>query len=261
VSGKPVLELRFLPKSVPTLDDLQLPSLVESLSSQAAGLIVVTGLAGSGKSSTIAAMIGSMNSKEGGHITTIDEPIRYFHVNQKSFIEQRQIAIDTPDFSPAIEQALADRSSVVAMSDVPDWQSFSTILAAASRALIVCRVAAPSSPEAIQKLINLVPGSEQKAARNRLAESLSGIICLTGLPAAAGAGMVAAAEVLGWRSEAREAILNPERTGSLVEELKRVGARIESTAASVQRLRGAGLISSKTAEHCQERDQECSQRG
>ena len=261
VAGRPALEFRFLPRHIPTFEDLHLPPLVESLSSEKSGLILVTGVAGSGKSGTIASMIGNINAKKPGYITTIDEPIRYFHSSRESFIEQRQIGIDAADFSPAIEQALADRSTVVAVSDVPDRESFATILAAASRALVFCRVAAPSPAEAIRRLINLMPEAEQSAARARLAQSLSGIICVAGLPDVSGTGMVAATEVLGWRPEACEAIMNPERTGSLVEELTRVHGRVETMAASVHKLRVKGLISEKTAECCEKLDLNFSSRG
>jgi twitching motility protein PilT len=246
--GQPVIELRFLPKQVPTLEDLHLPQLVDSLSSQKTGLILVTGLAGSGRSGTIAAMIGSINSRKSGHITTIDEPIRYVHASHKSFVQQRQIAIDTPDFSPALEQALGDSSTVVAVSDVPDQESLSTILAAADRTLLVCRVAAPSPSDAIRKLVKLVPESERAGARTRLAESLSGIICMVSVPDASGTGMVVETEVLGWRKEAGEAIVNPEKSTLLVEELMKAQGPVERASASVRRVHGKDSIPSDTAE-------------
>jgi twitching motility protein PilT len=250
-SGRPVLEMRFLPKHVPSLEDLHLPPLVESLSSERSGLILVTGLAGSGKSGTIAAMIGNINANKPSHITTIDEPIRYFHTNQQSFIEQRQIAIDTPDFSSAIEQALADRSGVVAVSNVPDRESFATILAAASRAMVFCRVSAPSPAEAIRKLMSLVPEAEQSEARARLAQSLTGIICVAGLPVASGTGTLPAVEVLGWRPEAREAIVDPSKTGLLLEELAKAKGPVVTMASSIETLRVKKLISDETAQRCE----------
>lgn len=84
------------------------------------GLILVTGLAGTGTSATIAAMVRTINANKREHITTIDEPIYHFHHQQKSFIEQKQVAIDVPEFSLALERALADRSNVVAINDVKD---------------------------------------------------------------------------------------------------------------------------------------------
>jgi Tfp pilus assembly pilus retraction ATPase PilT len=249
--GRPVLELRFLPRHVPTIGDLHLPPLVDSLSSAKTGLVLVTGLAGGGRSSAIAAMIGNINQKQAAHITTIEEPIYYFHKSQRSFIDQRQIAIDVPDFSPAIQQALADRSSVVVVSDVPDRESLTTILAAATRVLVFCRVDAPSPANAIRKLIGLLPEAEQGSARARLAQALTGIICVVSVPNASGTGDIPAAEVLGWNPKAHEAIVNPERTEFLVEELKKVAAPIEPMATAIYKLRNQGLISEETAERCE----------
>jgi len=253
--GLPVLELRFLPKEVPSLEDVNLPQLAAALSSMKTGLLLVTGVAGSGKSGAIAAMIGNINANRTQHITTIDEPIRYYHSNRQSFIEQRQIAVDTPDFSPAIEQALAARSNVVAVSSVPDRESFSTILAAASRALVFCRVPSPSPAEAIRKLLGLVPQAEQKEARARLAQQLSGVISVVALPHISGSGVVAATEVLAWQPEAREAIVNPEKTAFLVEELNKANGEIATMAESIHALRLKGLISHQTAQRCDSLEQ------
>jgi Tfp pilus assembly pilus retraction ATPase PilT len=118
-------------------------------------------------------------------------------------------------------------------------------------ALVVCRITAPSPADAIRKLIDLVPEAEQRAARARLAQSLSGIVCVAGLPNASGTGMVVASEVLGWRQEASEAILNPEKTGSIVHEIVRVNGPVETMASSVHNLRAKGLISEEMAERCE----------
>jgi twitching motility protein PilT len=92
-------------------EDLQLPKLVEGICSMETGLILVTGLAGTGRSATIAAMVRTINTNKHEHITTIDEPIQYFHDQQKPFIEQKQVAIDVADFNLALERALVDRTS------------------------------------------------------------------------------------------------------------------------------------------------------
>jgi twitching motility protein PilT len=181
-AGKPVLELRFLPTDVPTLEKLAMPKLVEDMTSLDKGLILVTGLAGGGGSSAIAAMIGTINARKNAYITTIDEPIHYFHKREKSFIEQKQVAVDAPDFDSALDQALAARSNVVALGDIKDRKMLSTVLGASERSLIICRVTAPELPDAIRKLLELVPGPEQSAARARLAANLGGIIFVTSLP-------------------------------------------------------------------------------
>jgi twitching motility protein PilT len=244
--GKPMIELRYLPEHVPSLKDLHLSRLVEEFCSLKSGLILVTGLAGSGRSATVAAMVGSINAREHGYITTIEEPIHYFHDRQKSFIEQKQIAVDTPDFSHALELALANRSSVVALSDITDQNSFSTAMAAAERTLMICRFTAPEAGEAIRKLVSLVPAAEQAAARSRLAANLSGIICVVGL-AGSKSATVSATEVMRWRPEAKETIVDPDKTGFIVDELARREGAVERMGDSIHRLYREKLISEETA--------------
>jgi twitching motility protein PilT len=244
--GKPMIELRYLPEHVPSLNDLHLSHMVAELCSLKSGLILVTGLAGSGRSGTVAAMVGSINAREHRYITTIDEPIHYFHDRQKSFIEQKQVAVDTPDFGIALEGALANRSSVVALSDITDKNSFSTMVSAAERTLMICRLTAPEPAEAIRRLVSLVPPGEQASARSRLAANLSGIVCVVALAGREG-GAVSAAEVLRWRQSARETILDPEKTGLIVEELEKTEGSVERVEDSVRRLHQQKLVSDETA--------------
>lgn len=221
VSGKPVVELRPLPTRVPTIEELHLSPTMTHFSNLQHGLILVTGIAGSGRSRTLAAMIDQINARKQDHIITIEEPVRYFHERQKSFIEQRQVAIDTPDFSPALEEALAGKSDVVVLSDITDSEMFATVLAAAERTLLLCRVTAPGATEALNKLVDLFPKIEQASVRSRLAANLAGIVSVTALPNASGTGTVSAAEVLPWHPEARDCILDPAKTSLLTECLLR----------------------------------------
>lgn len=221
VSGKPIVELRPLPTRVPTIEELHLSPTVAHFSTLRQGLILVTGIAGSGRNRTLAAMIDQINAKKQGYITTIEEPVRYFHERHNSFIEQRQVAIDTPDFSPALEEALAGKSDVVVLSDIRDSKMFATVLAAAERTLILCRVTAPSPADALNRLVDLFPAMDQESVRSRLAANLVGIIFVTALPDAAGTGTVSAAEVLPWRNEAKECILDPAKTRFVTECLVR----------------------------------------
>jgi twitching motility protein PilT len=245
-AGKPVMELRFLPTDVPSLGKLAMPKLVEDMTSLDKGLILVTGLVGGGGSSAIAAMIGAINATKNVYITTIDESIHYFYKKEKSFIEQKQVALDAPDFGSALDQALAARSNVIALGDIKDRKMFSTVLGASERSLIICRVTAPELPDAIRKLMELVPGPEQSAARARLAAHLGGIIFVTSLPGKSG-NEVPATEVVRWRESAREVILNPEKTGRIVEELAQIEGSVERLGESVQRLREKELITQETA--------------
>jgi twitching motility protein PilT len=246
-SGKPVMELRFLPTHIPTLDELHLSPLVNEIAGLKFGLVLVTGLPGSGKTGAMAAMIGRINATESGRITTIEEPICYFHESQRSFVEQRQVAIDTPDFSPALEEALATHANVVALSDIADQETFATVMAAAERTLLLCRVSAPDPAEAIRKLINLFPGAQQDSARSRLASSLAGIIRVAALPEASGKGTVSATEVLRWQPEARETIINPEKTSLIAERLAQHEGSAELLEESVRQLYNRGKVSEEVA--------------
>jgi twitching motility protein PilT len=247
-AGKPVLELRFLPTDIPTFENLAMPeSLLEKMTNEDKGMILVTGLAASGRSAAIAAMVGAINTNKYRYITTIDEPIHYFHNKEKSFIEQKQVAVDAPDYGSAFDQALAARSTVVALADIKDREMLSTVLRASERSLIICRVTAPGLPDAIRKLTELVPGPEQTVLRARLAAHLAGIVFVTSLPGKSG-GEVSATEVVRWHESARELILNPEKTSCIVEELARLeGGEVERLGASVQRLHEKDLITQETA--------------
>ena len=202
-------------------------------------------------------MIGAINATKNSYITTIDESIHYFYKKEKSFIEQKQVALDAPDFGSALDQALAARSNVVALGDIKDRKMLSTVLGASKRSLIICRITAPELPDAIRKLMELVPGPEQSAARARLAAHLGGIIFVTSLPGKSG-NEVPATEVVRWRESAQEVILNPEKTGRIVEELAQIEGSVERLGESVQRLREKELITQETASQYLKKDASCS---
>lgn len=249
VSGKPVVALRPLPTRVPTIEELHLSPLVSDISTQKSGLILVSGITGSGRSRILAAIIDQINAQQEEHITTIEEPVRYFHERQKSFIEQRQVAIDTPDFSHALEEALAAKSDVVVLGEVTDSKMFGTVLAAAERLLMLCRITAPSPAEAVIKLIDLFPEENQAPVRARLAANLAGIISVTALPSASGKETVSAAEVLPWHPAADECILDPAKTSSITECLLRYDKSTVTLEKSVRELYKKGAITRKVAAH------------
>jgi Tfp pilus assembly pilus retraction ATPase PilT len=134
----------------------------------------------------------------------------------------------------------------VALSDIADRNAFSTMVSAAERTLMICRLTAPEPAEAIRKLVQLVPPGEQASARSRLAANLSGIVCAVGLASREGP-TISATEVLRWRQSARETILDPEKTGLIVEELAKTEGSVERMQDSVERLYQEKLISDETA--------------
>lgn len=248
VSGKPLIEVRFLPSDIPTLETMRLSPLVREFLKPRSGLILVGGLAQSGRSRTIAAMIENVNASQAAHITTIEEPVHYFHERQKSFIEQRQVAIDTPDFISGLQQALAENSGIVALSDITDYDTLEIALAAAQRTLVVARVAASRPAEAIRKLAALFSEREQGTARARLADVLVGIIFVQAFPDILGRTKVSGAEILRLHPEARDVIIDPEKTSAIATELARFPDSVETMQESVRKLYREGQVSEEVVE-------------
>ena len=244
-AGQPTLKVRPLATHIPTTEELRLPALAEKISTMKAGLILVTGIVGSGRSKTLAALVNGINMGQSERIATIEEPLHYFYPKSKSYLEQKQVAIDSPDFGPALELALRNDAGIVALSGISDPDTFSTVLEAAERRVLFCRISASAPAEAIRKMVGLYPETGQPSVRSRLAQNLAGIISVKGLPGKSGEGTVVATEVLEWRRELRDVIVDPEKTASISEAVAKYDAR-ESLADSVEKLYKEGLISEET---------------
>jgi len=244
-SGKPTIKLSQLATRIPTPDDLRLPGLARELPSKRSGLILVTGIARSGRSATMAALINSINTEQKEHIATIEEPVHYFYPQGQSFLEQKQVAVDVPDFASALKLVLGNAPDVIVLSDVNDPQTFSTALEASERNLIFGRVFAASPGEAVGNIVGMFAGPEQNRIRERLAQNLTGIISLKRLPEKSGAGTAIAAEVLEWRSELQELVLDPERTPTISEAVVKWNAGT-SFQQSVEKLYRDKVISEET---------------
>jgi twitching motility protein PilT len=243
--GKPTIRLSALATRIPTPADLGLPALAEKLSLMRSGLILITGIPNSGRSATMAALVNSINTGQSARIATIEEPARYFYPHGQSFLEQKQVAIDAPDFGRALGLVLRNNADIIALSDVSDPQTFSTVLEAAERNLVFCKVFATSPGEAIANTIGMFRGEEQSRIRARLARNLAGIISVKGLPETSGEGTAVAAEVLEWRPELHRMILNPKRTSQISQAVVKCNAG-ESFRESVQRLYKDGRVSEAT---------------
>lgn len=241
--GKPTIRLRNLATQIPTPQDLRLSSFAERLASMKVGLILVTGIARSGRSATMAALVNSINTGQKERIATIEEPIHYFYPQGQSFVEQKQVAIDAPDFGPALQLVLRNNADVIALSDVNDPQIFSTVLEAAERNLMFCRISAATPGEAVGDTIGLFPGEEQSRLRARMAQNLAGIISVKGLPELSGETAVRP-KVLEWRPEMHALILDPKRTPEITDIVEKHGEG-ESTQESVERLYNEGRVSAE----------------
>jgi twitching motility protein PilT len=188
--------LRRIPLLVPDLDKLGLPPVVKRLASLPRGLVLVTGPTGSGKSTTLAAMVDWLNREAGGHVLAMEDPIEYVHRDQRCFITQREIGSDCESFDQALRRALRHDPDVIMIGELRDRETISLALTAAETGhLVLATVHTPGAIQTIDRVLDAFPSNERDDARGRLACCLQGVISQTLVPRIGG-GRVAAAEVL-----------------------------------------------------------------
>jgi twitching motility protein PilT len=187
---------RVIPPRVPTLDGLDVPPVFKTLLMLTQGLILVTGATGSGKSTTLAAMIDHINTNRVCNIITIEDPIEFVHQNKKSIFNQIQVGRDTPDFSAALRASLRQDPNVILLGELRDLDTMRLALTAAETGhLVLATLHAVSAPLAINRFADVFPTEEKNRVRNLLAETLQAVICQT-LVKKNGGGRMAAFEIL-----------------------------------------------------------------
>jgi twitching motility protein PilT len=187
---------RSIPEKAPSLDDLHLPDVFKRLLGLPNGIILVTGPTGSGKSTTLAAMIDYINTNEACHIITIEDPIEFTHHNKKSLINQRQVGRDTHDFTAALRSALREDPDVILLGEMRDLETIRLALTAAETGhLVMATLHTSSAPRAVTRIVDVFPAGEKNIIRNLLSESLQAVICQT-LIKKAGGGRVPAFEIM-----------------------------------------------------------------
>ena len=175
--GQPSLVLRNIPYVIPTLSELELPEILNSLVNYQNGIILVTGPAGSGKSTTLASLINQISLNSAKHIITIEDPVEYVFSSQKSIISQRQVSIDTPTFSDGIKYALRQDPDVIFIGEIRDKETMSAALKAAETGhLVLSTLHTNDAVQTINRIINLFDESNRVLARKQLAETLRATI-------------------------------------------------------------------------------------
>lgn len=191
------LAIRLLPAEIPTIDQLGLPELCKQLALRPRGLIIVTGPTGSGKSTTLAAMINHLNTTESRHVVTIEDPIEYVHPNIKCAVTQRQLGSDTTSFATALKHVLRQDPDVILVGEMRDTDTAAAVLTIAETGHLVLSTGhAPSATQAMERIIDLFPPEERHLAQARLASLLIGVLCQVLVPRADAAGRVAAVEIM-----------------------------------------------------------------
>jgi twitching motility protein PilT len=214
--GAVSMVLRVIPDKVRTVTDLGLPPVCERIAEERRGLILVTGATGSGKSSTLAALIDYINSTRGGHIVTIEDPIEFLHRDKKSFISQREVDVDTRSFAEALRGALRQDPDVILVGEMRDLETIETALTAAETGhLVLSTLHTTDATETITRVVTAFPPHQQKSIRLQLAGILRAVVSMRLVRSTNGVGRVPAAEVMISTGTIRDAIANEEKTSMM----------------------------------------------
>jgi twitching motility protein PilT len=188
---------RTIPTEVPTVQQLDLPPVIRRFAELEKGIILVTGPTGSGKSTTLAALINHINLHEPRHILTIEDPVEFFHTSKKSLVNHREVGTDTHSFARALKSALREDPDVILVGEMRDYETISLALTAAETGhLVFATLHASSAAKTIDRLIDVFPTGDKEMVRAMLASSLQGVIAQTLLKKADGSGRVGVYEVL-----------------------------------------------------------------
>ena len=214
--GSLAIVFRRVIPGIPTWERLGLPPVVEKLAGEPHGLILVTGPAGSGKTTTVNALIDHINEHRAAHIITIEDPVEYLHTDKQSIISQREIGTDTHDPAAALRRALRQGPDVLAISELPDLETVQAVLAAASTGhLVIATLPTQSATETISRVLDFFAPYQHKQIRHLLASSLRAVISQRLLERADGKGRTAAVEVLVNTPKVYDCILDADRQNAL----------------------------------------------
>jgi twitching motility protein PilT len=209
---------RAIPFQVRTIDDLGLPEVIRDLAEQPRGIVLLTGTTGSGKSTTLAAMIDHINSSRSRHVVTLEDPIEYLHRDKLSIINQREVGQDTESFARAMRRVLRQDPDVILIGEMRDEETVRTALAAAETGhLVLSTLHTLDASETINRIIDFFPPHLQQQARVMLASTLRGAVSQRLVPRIDGTGRVAVCEVMVVTGRVQDLILNPQETGRITE--------------------------------------------
>jgi twitching motility protein PilT len=216
-----MIVMRVIPFDVPSFESLRLPSVLAQVASAERGMILVTGVTGSGKTSTMAAMVNHINQTQHKHVLTLENPIEFLHRDVNCSITQREIGTDTDDFRMGLRSALRQDPDVVMIGEMRDSETIDTAMKAAETGhLLISTLHTPDSVSTVNRIVAMFPAEEQGVARLRLSEALQAVVSQRLLPRADGKGRVAALEILICTGRARDMIRDPGHTPELHDYIK-----------------------------------------
>src|SRR5207247_6891621 len=207
-----MIVMRVIPFDVPSFESLKLPGVLSQVANAERGVILGTGVTGSGKSSTMAAIINHINQNQHRHILTLENPIEFLHRDINCSVTQREIGVDTDDFRAGLRAALRQDPDVILIGEMRDVETLDTAMKAAETGhLVISTLPTPDAVTTVSRVLAMFPAEEQEIARLRLAETLQAVVAQRLLPRADGHGRAAAVEVLICTAAARDIIRDAGR--------------------------------------------------
>ncbi len=244
------LVLRVIPTRILTIRELLLPPVLEKICLEQRGLVLCTGTTGSGKTTTLAAMVDHINMQRNEHIMTIEDPIEYLHRDKKSIVNQRELDVDTRGFSVALRSALRQDPDVILVGEMRDVETIGTALTAAETGhLVLSTLHTLDATETVNRIITLFPPHQHRQIRLQLGAVMKAVISLRLMPRADGLGRVPAVEVLVQTEYVRDCIENKEKTKYIKEAIKAGTSQygMQSFDQSLYQLYKSGLITLEEA--------------
>ena len=240
---------RLVPQEIPTLESLSLPPILREFTRKPRGFVLVTGPTGSGKSTSLAAMVDVINREREDHILTIEDPIEFLHPHQRSIVNQREIGADASDFAHALKAALRQDPDVILVGEMRDLETISTALTAAETGhLVFATLHTQSTAQTVDRIIDVFPSEQQAQVRMQLSIALQGIVTQQLLATADGAGRVVATEVLIPNPAIRN-LIREGKTHQIYSAIQTAGAiGMQTMDADLARLVRSGLITRALAE-------------
>ncbi len=248
--GSCAVVMRVIPTVIPTFSSLHLPPQLEDAAHIRSGIILVTGGSGSGKSSTLAALIDRINDQHCYHILTVEDPIEFLHRHKKSTVHQRELHSDAPNFTMALKAALRQAPRVIMVGEIRDRETIEILLDAAENGhLILSSMNTVDSLKTVERIVGSFSAAEQQSVRERFAKTFRYLIAQRLIPRADGEERVAVVEILKSNSRTRDCIEQGERPGRTLLDCIKVGISegMQHIDAEIAKLVRAGQIDSETA--------------
>jgi twitching motility protein PilT len=242
--------MRLIPMSIPTFEDLGLPPSLGDIVSLRLGIVLVTGPTGSGKSSTLAAIVDRMNRDRAIHILTIEDPIEFLHQHKKATIHQRELHSDTPTFGLALRAALRQAPKVILVGEMRDRETIEIALEASETGhLVMSTLHTIDASKTVERIVGVFPLADQPAIRNRLSKAFQYIVSQRLLPRADGNGRVAALEILRGTLRTREYVECGETNGKTLLDAMKAGSEdgMQDFDTEIERMLRANIITYETA--------------